>query len=89
MLVKRPRLREGGFKPYLFKTARNLALRHLSLLCLVMSYHGLFNLLVAAGGAAGISAVVLPIASLALVVLVQRRQRRQRQQTSDESDNGA
>lgn len=31
MLVKRPRLREGGFKPYLFKTARNLALRHLSL----------------------------------------------------------
>ena len=56
------------------------------LLCLVMSYHGLFNLLVAAGGAAGISAVVLPIASLALVVLVQRRQRRQ---TSDESDNGA
>jgi len=56
------------------------------LLCLVMSYHGLFNLLVAAGGAAGISAVVLPIASLALVVLVQRRQRRQ---ASDESDSGA
>lgn len=31
MLVKRPRLREGGFKPYLYKTARNLALRHLQL----------------------------------------------------------
>ena len=29
MLVKRPRLRTGGFKPYLYKTARNLALRHL------------------------------------------------------------
>ena len=31
MLVRRPRLREGGFKPYLYKTARNLALRHLRL----------------------------------------------------------
>lgn len=30
MLAKRPRLREGGFKPYLYKTARNLALRHLT-----------------------------------------------------------
>lgn len=29
MLVKAPRLREGGFKPYLYKTARNLAFRHL------------------------------------------------------------
>lgn len=29
MLARRPRLREGGFKPYLYKTARNLALRHL------------------------------------------------------------
>ena len=29
MLVKQPRLREGGFKPYLYKTARNLALRHI------------------------------------------------------------
>ena len=28
MLAKRPRLREGGFKSYLYKTARNLALRH-------------------------------------------------------------
>ena len=31
MLVKRPQLHVGGFKPYLFKTARNLALRHLRL----------------------------------------------------------
>ena len=31
MLVKRPYLREGGFKPYLFKTARNMALGHLRL----------------------------------------------------------
>ena len=29
MLVKRPRLRGGGFKPYLYKVARNLALRHI------------------------------------------------------------
>ena len=29
MLARRPRLREGGFKPYLYKTTRNLALRHL------------------------------------------------------------
>ncbi|MDO4400812.1 MAG: sigma-70 family RNA polymerase sigma factor [Coriobacteriia bacterium] len=29
MLVKAPHLREGGFKPYLYKTARNLAFRHL------------------------------------------------------------
>ncbi|MBQ9041670.1 MAG: RNA polymerase sigma factor [Eggerthellaceae bacterium] len=28
MLAKRPRLHAGGFKPYLYKTARNLALRH-------------------------------------------------------------
>ena len=29
MLVKAPRLREGAFKPYLYKTARNLAFKHL------------------------------------------------------------
>lgn len=29
MLVRRPRLHVGGFKPYLYKTARNLVLRHL------------------------------------------------------------
>ncbi len=28
MLTKRPKLRVGGFKPYLYKTARHLALRH-------------------------------------------------------------
>lgn len=28
MFVKRPSLREGGFKPYLYKVGRNLALRH-------------------------------------------------------------
>ena len=28
MLAKRPRLHAGGFKPYLYKTARNLALDH-------------------------------------------------------------
>ena len=31
MLAKRPRLHEGGFKPYLYKTARNLALHHIRL----------------------------------------------------------
>lgn len=29
MLVKAPRLHEGAFKPYLYKTARNLALKHI------------------------------------------------------------
>ena len=29
MLAKRPRLHADGFKPYLYKTARNLALRHI------------------------------------------------------------
>ena len=43
------------------------------LLCLAMSYHGLFNLLVAAGGYAFIAAVALPIISLTLILLVQRR----------------
>lgn len=41
LLVKRPRLREGGFKPYLFKTARNLALRHLRLRARFMSVEDL------------------------------------------------
>ncbi len=43
------------------------------LLCLVMCYHGLFNLLVAAGDLAGIAAIVMPVASLAVIILVQRR----------------
>jgi len=29
LLARRPLLREGGFKPYLYKTGRNLALEHL------------------------------------------------------------
>lgn len=29
LIAKRPRLTDGGFRPYLYKTARNLALRHL------------------------------------------------------------
>lgn len=41
-------------------------------LCLVMSYHGLFNPLVVAGGYAFIVAVALPLASFALVLLVLR-----------------
>ena len=43
MLVKRPRLREGGFKPYLYKTARNLALRYLRLRARFMSADDLGN----------------------------------------------
>lgn len=31
ILARRPRLRAGGFKPYLYKTGRNLALRHIRL----------------------------------------------------------
>lgn len=41
MLLTRPRLREGGFKPYLYKTARNLAVRHLSDRKLFMSFEDL------------------------------------------------
>ena len=37
MLVKRPHLHAGGFKPYLYKTARNLALRHIRLRSRFMS----------------------------------------------------
>lgn len=41
MLLTRPRLRGGGFKPYLYKTARNLAVRHLSDRKLFMSFEDL------------------------------------------------
>lgn len=41
MLIKQPRLREGGFKPYLYKTARNLALRHMQLRARFMSMEDL------------------------------------------------
>lgn len=37
MLAKRPHLHANGFKPYLYKTARNLALRHIHLRARFMS----------------------------------------------------
>lgn len=37
MLVKRPRLRKGGFKPYIYKVAHNLALRHIKMRSRFMS----------------------------------------------------
>ena len=43
------------------------------LLCLASTYHGIFNLLVAAGGAATASAVVLPLATLVPLLVVRRR----------------
>ena len=43
------------------------------LLCLAMAYHGLFNLLVSAGGIASIVAMAFPLASLVVILLVQRR----------------
>lgn len=43
------------------------------LLCLASTYHGIFNLLVAAGGAARVSAVVLPLATLVPLLVVRRR----------------
>lgn len=41
MLAKRPRLHANGFKPYLYKTARNLALRHIRVRGRFMSMEGL------------------------------------------------
>ena len=43
------------------------------LLCLAMAYHGLFNLLVSAGGIASIVAMAFPLASLAVILLIRRR----------------
>ena len=43
------------------------------LFCLASAYHGIFNLLVAAGGAARISAVVLPLATLSVILAIKRR----------------
>lgn len=37
MLAKRPQMRRNGFKPYLYKTARNLALRHINMRSRFMS----------------------------------------------------
>ena len=42
------------------------------LLCLAMVYHGLFNLLVAAGGPARIAAVVMPLATLVPLIVLRR-----------------
>ena len=42
------------------------------LFCLASAYHGLFNLLVAAGGAVRVAAVVLPLATLAAILAVRR-----------------
>ena len=41
VLAKRPQMRKGGFKPYLYKTARNLALRHINMRNRFMSVHDL------------------------------------------------
>ena len=46
------------------------------LLCLAMTYHGLFNLLVAAGDAARIAALVMPLATLAAILAVRWRRAR-------------
>ena len=46
------------------------------LLCLASTYHGIFNLLVAAGGAATAFAVVLPLATLVPLLVVRRRRER-------------
>ena len=46
------------------------------LLCLAMVYHGIFNLLVAAGGAALVAVVILPLATLIPLLAVRRRRER-------------
>ena len=46
------------------------------LLCLASTYHGIFNLLVAAGGAALVAAVILPLATLIPLLAVRRRRER-------------
>ena len=43
------------------------------LLCLAMAYHGIFNLLVAAGGTARIFAIVLPLITLSILLAVRYR----------------
>lgn len=44
------------------------------LLCLAMAYHGLFNLLVAAGDPARIAVVAMPLVTLAVLLAVKHRQ---------------
>ena len=46
------------------------------LLCLASTYHGIFNLLVAADGAARIAAVILPLATLIPLLVIRRRRER-------------
>ena len=43
------------------------------LLCLAMAYHGIFNLLVAAGGAAHVFVIVLPLVTIVILLAVRRR----------------
>ena len=43
MLAKRPHLHANGFKPYLFKTARNLALHHIRIRGRFMNVENLGN----------------------------------------------
>lgn len=43
------------------------------LLCLAMAYHGLFNILVAAGGSARYVAIALPLVTLAALLAVKNR----------------
>jgi RsiW-degrading membrane proteinase PrsW (M82 family) len=58
---RHPRLRAAGTFGLLFLTS---------------TYHGIFNLLVAAGGAARVSAVVLPLATLMPLLAIRRRRER-------------
>ena len=51
------------------------------LLCLAMAYHGLFNLLVAAGEPASIAVIVLPLATLAALLAVKHRRMRIEQES--------
>ena len=46
------------------------------LLCLASTYHGIFNLLVAAGGPARIAAVILPLSTLIPLLVLRRRRER-------------
>ena len=61
------------------------------LLCLATTYHGIFNLLVAAGGHARVAAIVLPLVTLT-VLLVVRRQREAREKRAriiDEAEHNS
>lgn len=49
------------------------------LLCLAATYHGIFNLLVAAGGPARVAAIVLPLATLATLLVVRRSREKSEQ----------